>query len=231
MTHIGHGDAIVQTGLARELVKMHGPIAFPSYEQYETSTKSFFVNDPDISVYTLPHQEDWDWGSPPEWAWAEAIKKSGMDQNTAIRAGVFAGIGIDWDFTQSFYKHVNVPYNARWDSCPLPEAKEKTEQIPAVFPGNRKIFLHDDPFRGFLINRLVNRQECFLPSFDTWNQSILRYIDLIMAAEEIHVIDSAFFHLVNCFNPSAKLFLHCYCRWPRPVSFRYLSRLSWRYIF
>jgi hypothetical protein len=52
-----------------------------------------------------------------------------------------------------------------------------------------------------------------------------------MAAYEIHVIDSAFFHLINSLPAlGARLYLHQYPRWPRPINFRYPSHLPWNYI-
>jgi len=234
ITHLGLGDGILQTGAAVLLAERYGEIAFPCYERYSVSTRSFFADHPSISVYTLPHEEGFDWGSPPEWVWARRIKEEGMDGAAPLRSGVYAGIGIDQDFSQSFYKHLNVPYEARWERCPLGEAWKRVDQLRlAAWPGGehgRKIFLHDDPARGYVIYKLINRQEAFQPEFTDWNQSILRYVSLILEADEIHVIDSAFFHLVNTFAPRAKLYLHQYPRWPRPIGFRYLSRLNWKYV-
>jgi hypothetical protein len=236
ITHLGLGDGILQTGAAIVLAERSGEIAFPCYERYSVSTRSFFADHPLISIYTLPHEEGlgWAWGSPPEGVWERRIREEGMDGATPFRSGIYAGIGIDQDFSQSFYKHLNVPYAARWDACPLGEAWKRVDQLTLPdggWPGgSRKIFLHDDPARGFVIHKLINRLEAFQPEFSDWSQSILRYVGLILEADEIHVIDSAFFHLVNTFIPRAKLFLHQYPRWPRPIGFRYPTRLNWRYV-
>jgi hypothetical protein len=232
ITHLGLGDGILQTGAAVVLAERSGEIAFPCYERYSVSTRSFFADHPLISTYTLPHEETFAWGSPPEGVYARRIEECGMEAATPLRSGIYAGIGIDEDFSRSFYKHLNVPYEARWERCPLIEAWKRVEQLtlPRWPGGGRKIFLHDDPARGYVIRKLINRQEAFQPEFYDWNQSILRYIGLILEADEIHVIDSAFFHLVNTFTPRAKLFLHQYSRWPRSIGFRYPSRLNWRYV-
>jgi hypothetical protein len=157
-----------------------------------------------------------------------------MANAVPLRSGIYSGTGIDQDFTASFYKHLNVPYEARWDKSPLLEAWKSVEQLhpgEVYPPGRKKIFLHDDPSRGFVIHKLVARSEAFIPDFSNWEQSILRYVALLFDADEIHVIDSAFFHLANTFaNLKAKLFLHQYPRWPRPIGFRYPSRLNWRYV-
>ena len=179
----------------------------------------------------MPHQPHWNWGSPPDEAWWNRITRCGMDPTQAIRAGVYAGQGIDWDFTRSFYQHANVDYEDRWNKCPIPASSATVTQLPPQFPSHRKIFMHDDPARGFVIRHLVNRAEAYQPDFSNTDQSILRYTELIMAAREIHVIDSAFFHLINSFPfVPGKLYLHQYPRWPRTLSFRYPSRLNWIYV-
>jgi hypothetical protein len=231
ITHIGLGDNIVQTGLACALAEHHGAIAFPAYQQYETSVRSFFVNEPRVTVYTLPHRLGWDWGSPPDEIYNHWINEYGMDPSDAIRAGVYAGRGLDTDFTHSFYSHAGIPYDCRWSKCPLPEAAAKVEQLPIEFPSNRKIFMHDDPSRNFFIRKMINRGEAFAPDPGNVTRSILSYVGLILAASEIHVIDSAFFHLINSLpHVRAQLFMHQYARWPRPLSFRYPSRLAWNYV-
>jgi hypothetical protein len=217
--------------MACALAEHYGSIAFPCYQQYETSVKSFFAGEPRIKVYTLPHRADWDWGSPPDAVYDHWIKDSGMDPHNAIRAGVYAGCGIDTDFTQSFYHHTGIPYDCRWSKCPIAAAAAKVEQLKPEFPSKRRIFMHDDPARNFFIRQVINRGEAFKPDPNDVTQSVLRYVDLILAAHEIHVIDSAFFHLVNSLpSVAARLYLHQYPRWPRPLSFRFPSRLAWTYL-
>jgi hypothetical protein len=232
ITHLGLGDGILQAGAAVVCSERYGEIAMPCYERYRVSTQSFFTRHPLISTFTLPHQEGFDWGSPPEWVWAQRIKECGMEGAGPLRAGIYSGTGIDQDFSRSFYKHLDVPYEARWTRCPLLEAWKDVEQLHLErWPGgSRRIFLHDDPARGYVITKRVNRRDAFQPDFSDWNQSVLRYVELLLEADEIHVIDSVFFHLVNTFTPTGKLFVHQYPRWPRPISFRYPSRLNWQYV-
>jgi hypothetical protein len=233
VTHLGLGDAFIQAGAAVVLNERHGEIAWPCYEQYKPTLESFFVDYPGISIYTLPHKKDWDWGSPPDFVYDRAIKAAGMEGVPHIRAGVYAGVGIGWDFSQAFYEHLSIPYTARWDRSPIREATKKVEQVPVdAFPNQeRKIFVHDDPSRGYTISRLVNRNAAFRPDFSDPSLSILRYGRLIETADEIHVIDSSFFWFVNALQPRAKLFFHCYARWPRGNDFRFPSKQDWTYLF
>jgi hypothetical protein len=226
VTHIGLGDCIVQTGLAVALLERYERIAFPCYEPYLASVSSFFVNHPRISVYTLPHRPGWNWGSPPDRVWDETMERLGLDTTNQIRLGNYSGRGTGWDFTQSFYEHAQVPYEARWDKCPIREAAKGF----ADHGCGAKVFIHDDPQRGFNIRRNGILDAC-VAGRETIGSSMLTYAETIESADEVHVIDSSFFWLVNALNPKGKLYLHCYARWPRPNYFRYQSRQEWEYLF
>ncbi|SRR5258708_2908861 len=227
VTHIGLGDCIVQTGLAVSLLSRYDRIAFPCYEPYYASVSSFFVNVPRISIYTLPHRPGWDWGSPPDRIWDEEMERNGLDTNNQIRLGNYSGRGTGWDFTQSFYEHANVPYSDRWDKCPIGEAVKCSWNGDA---STYEAFAHDDPDRGYRISRLDGGVVLWAhKSFI--EESILSYAHAIETVGEIHVIDSAFFWLVNALEPKGKLYLHCYARWPRSPQFRYQSRQEWQYLF
>jgi len=211
------------------IAERRGRISVPCYEQYEASVRSFFVNYPDISVYTLPHRIGWDWGSPPDRVYDEAIVSNGFSLENQIRLGVYAGQGIVWDFTKSFYEHAGLDYSARWDKSPIREAAKSLEQFEWA-PGIPKVFVHDDPVRGFRIYKSISPEHSNPRPIQN-PSSILHYAKIIEEADEIHVIDSAFFWLVNALKPRGKLYLHCYARWPRPRSFRYDSKQDWNYVF
>jgi hypothetical protein len=231
VTHIGLGDIILQLGLFVGLSEREGGIGIPCYPQYYESVKSFFVNHPLIKVYTVPHINGADWGSPREQTYQTAIRVAGMGNNVPqIRLGIYKGIGIGTDFSKSFYEHGNVPYSARWDKCPIQNAIKNVPQLSYWYP-RRKIFVHEDNARGFILTKLVDRGSCYAPSASDVNKSILQYVSLILEADEIHVIDSCFFHFINCFNNiTAKLYLHRYPRWPRSREFMYETRLPWNLV-
>src|SRR6266446_6058576 len=233
VTHLGAGDGILQTGLAVGLLERYEEIAFPCYPQYEATFRSIFVNHPRVSVYTVPRIQGEDWGSPRDSTYNDAIASVGMAGRPQIRAGVYAGRGIGWDFSKSFYEHVDLPYEYRWSKCPIQNAAKVYDLWDVVnWEGKRRnIFLHDDSSRGFNIFKIIDRSEnVFSPSRDWINGSMLRYAKLINTADEIHCIDSAFFHLVDSLDPIGRLYLHRYARWPRPREFRYENRFNWIYI-
>jgi hypothetical protein len=231
VTHLGAGDGILQSGLAVGLLDQYEEIAFPCYPQYEATFKSIFINHPRISVYTVPFLVGEDWGSPRDQTYDAAIAAAGMGFRPHIRAGVYAGRGIGWDFSKSFYDHVNLPYEYRWRRCPIKEAAKAVPQDGWEGFVDRKIFIHDDPSRGFNATKVTQNGIQFRPPQSAVSESMLQYATLINTADEIHCIDSSFFHLVDSLDPIGKLNLHCYARWPRGRDFRYENRFMWHYLW
>jgi hypothetical protein len=237
MTHLGLGDMIITAPLAVYLSEQT-EIAYPSYPLYKTSVESFFVNHPRISVYTVPeHRAGWHWGCVPHEEF-NAVVRAGFANVEPIRTGIYLRPDDHPDFSRCLYSNIGVPWEVRYRCDPLSKAAESVLQVEPAFPNERKIFLHDDPRRAYRITRLVPDGEItFRPNPDERHLSVLRYAKAIYAAKEVHVIDSAFYWLVDSLltgTESGKLpalYLHAYVRWPRSKSVRYGSRLPWKYLF
>lgn len=243
-THLGAGDGIIQSGMAVALLDtlaIGEQLWFPCYPQYEATFKSIFVHHPRIRVFTVEERFGETWGSPKETTYDHAQLRCGCGINgeKLLRCGVYKDGGCWEDFTKQFYAHAGIPYEARWDRCPVAEAARsfnaaQANRINFVWPaGKRRIFVHDDPRRSYRIWKRVqtSEQRCiFKPHPDHVTISILAYVPLIESADEIHVIDSAFFHLIDSVAPLGAVYLHRYARWPRSRLFRFHSRLAWDYI-
>jgi hypothetical protein len=213
-------------------------IAYPSYPIYKASVESFFVNHPRISVYTVPeHRTGWHWGCVPPEEFNALVRREfgGVEP---IRTGIYLRPDDSPDFSVCLYRNIGVPWEIRYSHDPIRQAAESVPQVEPVFPNERKIFLHDDPRRNFRIARLCpNGEITFRPNPDERHLSVLRYAKAIYAAREVHVIDSAFYWLVDALLTGTApeklpaLYLHNYVRWPRPAGVRYGSRLPWKYLF
>jgi hypothetical protein len=111
------------------------------------------------------------------------------------------------------YRQLQIPFEARWQSCPIEEASKLVEQVewPPGIP-----LLHDDRERGFEIRKFPYYPFRF-QRIENNGGSILQYAQAIREAPEIHCIDSAFMHLVESLRPSGKLYWHRYARFYLPI--------------
>jgi hypothetical protein len=219
-THTGAGDMIVQAGLMVELSKRYGKIAVPCYEKYKSLGMSLYNGFNDISIYLIPNIHPGHLCSPPDSTFDEACLHKFLDKDQGIGIGDYAGDGIWEDFAKGFYLQSGVEYRYRWDSFP-DVSIPSWEQVP--WPDSRRIFVHDDPSRGHIITRAKGVRPIQV-------HNILQYCQMLCTAEEIHVIDSAFFCLANHLLVKGKLFYHHYARPDRPADFRYDLRHEWNYV-
>jgi GNAT superfamily N-acetyltransferase len=231
-THLGLGDNIVQAALAVKMsIDLQSEIAFPCYEHYAPSVTSFFIHHPQIMVYTIPFIKGHSHGACSDALYDEAEKKACIRGSPQIRLGVYAGKGIPNMWWKCFYDEAGYPYSVRWDYCPIKKAAESVPQLAPMFPDpSRKIFIHDDPSRNLIIHRVVDRQRAFVvpPRFE---HSILEYKDYLMVADEIHVLESCFYWIVNALELEREgLYVHAYLRW-QYGDYRYESKQNWRYMF
>jgi hypothetical protein len=231
VTHLGAGDGIGQSGLVIALLERYEQLAWPAYPQYVETFRSIFARQPRVSIYPVPRINSEEWGSPRDATFNRAIESAGLSQERQIRLGIYSGHGIGLDFMKSFYAHAGVEYSARRLS-PIPEVWPLVPQIQVRerFLNGRRIFLHDDPARGFVIRRTQISKGFVLSPAAQMNQSILRYAAYLIAADEINCIDSGFFWLADSLPVRGKLFLHKYPRWQRPWDFRYETLHDWEYL-
>src|SRR5271156_3914095 len=115
---IALGDSILMSGA----VIASGAKVVPVKSDYLKSVSDLYANNPDIQVFMDCDPVEFD----PRW--------DQFGWKTKDPAP------IHW------YSRFNVPFNERWDSCPIPALVEKVK--PAKVS---TVFVHDDQARGFRI--------------------------------------------------------------------------------
>lgn len=194
--HLGLGDSIICSGMAVELAKIHGELEVPAKTENMRSVQSFFHHHPEIHVV-----------------------QAGFTPNDSINIGHYLGIPHlqGESFDEWMYRTAGVPFEKRWDACPIEKAAEEYhrkdmkqfEQAPVVF-------IHDDLERDFKIDwDRIQFPDQFVPVSPKPTPdraSILWFYDFLLIAKQIHVIDSCFLHLVESLPVQADLFLHRYAR-------------------
>jgi len=226
--NLGLGDAIALSGAAVVLAKRHGGLIFPCLAKYEVSVKSIFVNHPEIEVVELESARE---------MWQRDDVIIGMEETMPEHPDV--------DHYQWLYRKLEVPYQCRWSWNPIPRFSCDDRSMSDGFPvptlppededGKYLIrpysFVHDDPDRKFWIrhDKLPQIGMAWYPPHveGSHESSILRHVDVLECAAEVHVIDSCFFHLAEQLNPTGKLFLHRYARPYYPGWNDYKTRHEW----
>jgi hypothetical protein len=209
----------VLAGAAVVLAERHEGLRFPCKRGNEVSVRSFFAFHPEIEVFCVDDPHDLE------------IK---FERQAAARNVIFSGYYAEPNarpgesFDRWFYRQLGVPLEDRWDKSPLLKASKAVEQ--RLSPCMPHAFLHDDGARGYRIRRDVDPVLAPVRSYFGPTRSILSYRNLIGQADEVHVINSAFWHLTESLVPSTdKLFLHRYARPWSPLDMA-KTRLSWEVI-
>ena len=206
----GLGDLIVLSGAAVMLEKIHGSLTLTSTDKYKDEFERIFADYPNIKLDVILTREG-------------QFIKDDISENLLFHDETISLVGTPLDEFERTYKHFGIPYEYRWDACPVEKACGKIKQLPV--PDYRYAFVHHDQAREYSIDRKR------LPDIPCYyavpGESILSFKDILENASEIHVIDSAFFHLAESLKPQGRLFFH---RYARPYNKRYndyKTRYKW----
>lgn len=223
IAHCGLGDSIILSGAAVVLAKRYGGLRFPCYPEYLESVQSFFVNHPEIEVYTVK-PEGGPWGVPP-------LQSFDIVGDPILCGFYKEGTREDMSFLEAFYQQLDVDLNERWNSCPISEAASRLK-IPDIANFSWHFCLvHQDKERGFVIDqtRMPRDMIQFCPNSARGHaeKSILRDAVIVKNVERIDVIDSCYFHLAESLEVKGKLFLHRYARWFPGRWMDYPTKYKW----
>lgn len=207
--HLGLGDAIACAAIVAKLATENDVVEIPCWKHNEVSIKSFFVNYPNVKITTINIGED------KEWAKNADIKLGVYD----VKNWKYHTTHPHEDFVQWFYRQARMDMNEKDKYCPIKKYAEQYFIVKNKIPLQ---FIHDDQSRNFYIEKhLVSDINTYKPENN--GQGILIHIGHIMAATEIHCIDSSFLHLVECLPTTGKLFYHKYAR-PNSPDYKYLKK-------
>lgn len=199
--HLGLGDTIVLSGAIVTLSELHGKIIVPCYQNNEVSVRSFFVNHPAVWVRVVTNETEMENTRQP------GDLACGYYHEEKPREGEL--------FDSWTYRQLDVPLEKRWSASPIHHARFHVPQV--VVPIDPYAFVHDDVLRNFVIPKGAIAYPVRQPSP---KGSILTWCSQIHFAHEVHVINSAFWHLAEAINPAGVLYLHKYARREfEPVNF------------
>jgi hypothetical protein len=220
-THYGFGDYVVCYGLVKEMSKRYDNVilfAIPhrsvlhisNIKRLYSSIKNVQINTDDPKLYPDVLYVGWN-------KFTEALAK---DPSTHC--------------LNFFYDQVGVPLNLMWDNFYYDRDMAKEKEIfydrLGLKDDEEYIFLHDDPVRGFEINRQhITPDIKIIHLVELDDVSILDTLYLIERSKEVHVGNTGLVPFIELMNiKHNNLNYHKYIR-PLP-SEQPIFKLNWRII-
>lgn len=212
--HLGLGDHLDCNGMVR-WIRKHGwatlhydQIGVFSKDNYYDMIEYMYRDDPGITVFKISRDD--------EYGDVQKIADS-LENAEIIRVGHEHYPGKHAELSQQkncwefFYEQLNMPYEVR--SKFFHVERDYTEERRVYDKLNPKdkdfIFIHEDPARGFTLNRDHFLNKNLMTVENDITENIFHFINLIQAANEIHCMESSFKTLVDLYAlPSQKLFYH-----------------------
>jgi len=120
-------------------------------------------------------------------------------------------------FETGFYEMAKIPFSYKWEKFKIErdtEAEMAACKKTGLSLGEKYVFVHDDISRKFTIkNKYLSKDLRIIRPSDYPNIGIFDFFTIIQNAKEIHVINSSFSALIDCFGiESSNMFYHKYAR-------------------
>lgn len=134
-------------------------------------------------------------------------------------------------FDQSFYQQHQIPFETRWELAKTSAGPKSRELFEKLNPKNIAYMLvckTDSSNRSHQMN-ISNEENLLIIEVEPKTNNIFDWTELVLAAKEIHTIDTAFIHLVENIldvNTNKKLCFHKIRQSPT----EFTRRLPWNEI-
>lgn len=202
-THYGFGDYVICYGLIKELaqkedITLH---VIPHRSKLHIENiKRLYSSIPNVTITTD------DPGDDVLYIGWEYLNKA-VKNNPSV------------PFPQHFYDQVGLPIRLMWENFYFKRDIEKEKAIyeSLGLKEGEYVFLHDDPVRGFVIDRKRIPDIKVVHLVDLEDISILDCLYIVERAAEVHAITTGLVAFIDLMNIKHKnLFLH---RYVRPLAF------------
>lgn len=200
LEHLGLGDHIVGNAITRDLCRRNPFVWMPVKAHNQASVAFMFRDLKNLGL--VPVTDGREAGRATRMMMARGCWRSGL--------GAYGDPPFDPTcFDREFYRQAGLPFEERWSGFHL--QRDLSSEIPP--PSEPYAFVHDDPTRGYVIDR--HRIGAGLPIITnlTFRVSTLFELGrLIEGAAEVHCINSSLMHWIEHLKPVGKLFWHYYAR-------------------
>jgi hypothetical protein len=201
--HLGLGDHIICNGIVMHYLEQYGEVTiFSKKHNYENV--SYMFRDVE-NLHIIPVENDDEVKNFIEEKKIEAeVIKVGHEK---LRWGVPGET-----FDQQFYETSGVPFSVRFEKFHFTRDLEAEEKVYLEKNPNNEpyIFIHDDPERGFTIDKI--RQDLKIIRNDN-SINLFHLLKLIENAEEVHFMESSLKCIINSYKmEKPRFFYHLYMR-------------------
>jgi hypothetical protein len=180
----GLGDYLICNGLVNALSKLVDTLHLPIPQCYENTLKFLYSENHKVKLFFSDVKLD-----------DENLNIYAKTNNLPIITKCYEYGFNRKTFQKDLYKSMNIPYNARYEYWHIPD---NPNSYNLYLKQNLKdyIFVHDT-FAWQKQNLKINtNKKIFYPHVDMTN-NLFHYVDIIKNAQEIHCVDSCFYHLIE----------------------------------
>ena len=189
--HLGMGDHLICNAIVRNICKKYldKQVVLFCEPKFEESVKFMYRDVPNLSL-KLGHD-------PDIQHFLDTIPQS---DKIYVGHQNLVKIRLDESFDEVFYRQIGLSMNKRWDDFLVVRDTEREHKLYNIFnPVGEYIFLHEDPIRGYYIDRnhIKNKGLQVISPVVGITNNIFDYLYLIENAKEIHCMDSSFWLMTD----------------------------------
>ena len=225
--HLGMGDHFDLCGAVNYLSMSYEVVYLFVKEIYYSIIKDLYKSNPKIKLFPVLSNEKFEQNN----LWQ--LVTNFMARNS--QSTDFLKIGFDnyplqvsptkncWEY---FYEELNLPKEIRYNFFNYDTISRESDLVYDLVTQNKGsyAFVHDDPSRGFVINRnLINPELNIICNDYTINP--LHYSKVLKNAAEIHCMESSIKTLIELFPTNGNLYFHDLRKHPLG-----LSKKNWNVI-
>ena len=207
LPHQGLGDHIICNGLVRCLAEEHQTVSLIVSRSKEKSKGTGMIefmyrDNPNIKIVGIEEAD---------------IRKTYEKARANPKEYITVGYGYpkqnNGNFDEWFYRSVNIDFKYRLEKFYIKRDLEAEEQIyNELTNGEPYIFIHDDPTRGFVIQRERLRKDLKIIENDI-SINFFNYRKLFENAKELHLMQSGLYDFTNSIPlKKPNIFVHQYVR-------------------
>lgn len=207
-SHLGLGDQIVSVGLVNYLSKSFKKIYVPTKTQYYSMMKYCYSKNPNVEVFEVCKNNEYS-GCPGSTAGIIDLEKK-----VGLQSFHLGHSRLSFPWNKSFYQNNNFDYKLSFDYFDLPDPGEEDEKMFNHLLSLNNIsgdyaLVSSEYSRGNFDLKIDSKYPLlYIKKSEDLYRNIFFYRKLICEAKELHLVNSAYFHLVERLPIKGQIYFH-----------------------